>query len=108
MIFSSRCSYCKACLCKDRVVDDFRHTFSCPSLIVSLNNFWRSVEELMPFEIRHIYDSLPNRIERIGFILSGFRSKYNRDWYDCYVCVLDSTWTIFKARASAIDSLNMP
>ena len=95
-------------LCKDRVVDDFRHTFSCPSLTVSLNIFWRSVEELMPFEIRHIYDSLPSRIERIGFILSGFRSKYNRDWYDCYVRVLDSTWTIFKARASAIDSLNMP
>ena len=92
-------------LCKELVVDDFRHTFFCPYLNNVIVSFFDSTEAALPLEMRPTYDSLCNRMDKICFLLSGFKLEYNKNWTKCYTCILDKLWNIYKTRAMAIDSL---
>ena len=79
--------------------------FFCPYLNNVIVSFFDSTEAALPLEMRPTYDSLCNRMDKICFLVSGFKLEYNKNWTKCYTCILDKLWNIYKTRAMTIDSL---
>ena len=91
-------------LCKERVLDDYRHIFIfCPKLLDVQNIFWQSVRYAIPDVFRNEYD-MYDKSKAIEFLLSGFKQRYNNDWVKMYCIILDNVYIVYQARAKAIDS----